>query len=168
MPELSPPPGPPPGLAPGTRALGYAGLLPQAAALGGLVAVRLIPDAWPLVPLLLTVAVAYPALILSFLGGIWWGIALRIGGSAQVRLGAAAVGPSLVALALVIGLGLTERFDWALIALGSALLLTLPVDRRLERRGLVPPGWLRFRTVLSGGLGGLTIAAGMLLALAAR
>jgi hypothetical protein len=133
-------------------ALGFAGLLPQAAAAllaglgyssGGMI------------------ALGYGALILSFLGGMWWGFAmfLRLG---QPLLVALAVVPSLVAGAI---LALASvHLPIALVVLGSAILLTLPVDRSLVARGIAPANWMRLRVPLSVGLGALTIAAGALAA----
>ena len=46
---------------------------------------------------------------------------------------------------------------------GSAVALTLLVDRRLVASGDTPVGWMRLRVPLSLGLGGLTILAGVLL-----
>lgn len=132
--------------------LGFAGLLPQGAAallaglgyfFGGVV------------------AVGYGALILSFLGGMWWGLAMypRVGQGVLVTL---AVVPSLVAGALVAFAFV--HLPSALVALGSALLLTLPVDRWLTTRGFAPSNWMSLRIPLSVGLGALTIIAGVLAA----
>jgi hypothetical protein len=134
--------------------LGYAGLLPQAAAVS-LMAVHP-PGAWTLP---LAVAYIYASLILSFLGGIWWGFAMRRS-EGQGGLAALSVLPSLVPLAI---LPLAIRaWSWGLVLLGSAILLTLLVDRHLQRTGDAPPNWLRLRAPLSLGLGGLTILAGYL------
>lgn len=133
-------------------ALGFAGLLPQVAAAllaglgyfsGG------------------AIAVGYAALILSFLGGMWWGLAmfLRLGQGVLVAL---AVVPSLVAGALAAFAFV--HLPSALVALGSAILLTLPVDRWLTTRGLAPSNWMALRIPLSVGLGTLTIIAGLLAA----
>lgn len=133
-------------------ALGFAGLLPQigAAALawldiydGGLV------------------AIAYGALILSFLGGMWWGLAMfrRLGQSLLVTL---AVVPSLVAGAILALAAV--HLPLGLAAMGSAILLTLPVDRWLVAQGAAPANWMRLRVPLSLGLGVLTIATGVIVA----
>lgn len=147
-------------------ALGLAGLLPQGAAVlltayGG-------PD-WSAYGVEL--AFGYGSLILSFLGGIWWGFAMRrrVG---QARLAALSVVPSLFAAALLVerlvaskaGIE-SERYNlWTLAALGAGILATLPVDARLKATGDVPAGWFRFRAVLSLGLGLMTIAAGAIYA----
>jgi hypothetical protein len=133
-------------------ALGFAGLLPQGAAAlvaglgyfsGGVV------------------ALAYAALILSFLGGMWWGFAMftRV---AQPVLVTLAVVPSLVAGA-ILALAAVD-LPIGLVAMGCAILLTLPVDRALVARGIAPANWMRLRIPLSVGLGALTIVAGALAA----
>ena len=133
--------------------LGFAGLLPQFAAV-------------PLIALggrtlALPVALAYPMIILSFLGGIWWGFAMRRT-ERQGGLAAVAVLPSLVAMALVALYAATVRVEWTLVGTGIALLLTLLVDRHLVAAGDAPADWMRLRVPLSVGLGGLTIVAGWL------
>lgn len=143
-------------VAPEARLLGYAGLLPQVAA------VIMLAGGSPIVASLgAMLAFGYGALILSFLGGIWWGFAVKraVG---QTPLLVAAVLPSLVALAL--GIGATVRGDTgrSLVGLGLAILLTLMVDRRLAESGEAPVGWMALRVPLSVGLGVLTIVAGVL------
>jgi hypothetical protein len=137
--------------------LGFAGLLPQIAAvltlLGNDPATR-----FPALGL----AYAYAALILSFLGGLWWGIAAKSDGVPR-WVWVAAVAPSLVALASawpwMVGL------EWpgpSLIVLGFALIAALGVDIALVRLRLAPSGWMALRAPLSLGLGALTIAAALL------
>jgi len=144
-------------------ALGFAGLLPAFAA-ACLIAVGR-GEA-------VVVAFLYPALILSFLGGIWWGFAMRRT-HRQAGLALLAVVPSLVAAALLI-VGLLAVVvpvapvasgavaGWSLVLLGVAVILTLPVDRHLVRTGEAPAGWMRLRVPLSLGLGGLTIVSAVL------
>ncbi len=151
------PPAPPPAVARTAMALGFAGLLPPMLAvallLGG------IPAAAP-------AAFGYALLILSFLGGIWWGFAMRhADDSPQGRLALLAVVPSLVAFAILLAASAFDRPDWGMVATGSAILLTLPVDRALVRRGDAPTDWMRLRVPLSVGLGALTILAGALSAM---
>lgn len=135
------------------RLLGFAGLLPSAGALA------LILAGWVEAA---AIAAFYPLLILSFLGGIWWGFAMRAG-AGQPALVAVAVMPSLVALALAFGILLSGGSGWSLVAIGIALMLTLPVDRWLVRRALAPADWMRLRVPLSTGLATLTILAGALI-----
>ncbi|WP_445191025.1 DUF3429 domain-containing protein [Sphingomonas sp. Tas61C01] len=133
--------------------LGFAGLAPQFAAVTMIALGRS--------DLALPVAVAYPLIILSFLGGIWWGFAVRRRES-QASLAALAVVPSLVAMGLLAMATITGRFGLLLIGTGVALLMTLIVDRHLARSGDAPADWLRLRVPLSVGLGGLTIVAGFM------
>ena len=146
-------------LAPATRLLGYAGLLPQVLAV--LFELPIGPRWWReaavVAPML---ALFYGAVILSFLGGIWWGFATGRRGGSQARLATIAVVPSLVAFALLIAAPFV--FDWALVGLGSAILLTLLVDRHLVSTGEAPQGWLQLRVPLSAGLGALTILVAIL------
>lgn len=141
-------------------ALGLAGLLPQVAAVLAAGWGRWSGMSGPLASGAIA-GVVYALVILSFLGGIWWGFAMRRD-AGQGPPAAAAVGPSLAAIALlavtmfVIGLG------WGLVAIGSVLILTLPLDRALVRSGDAPANWMRLRVPLSFGLGGLTILLGVL------
>lgn len=140
------------------RILGFAGLLPQCLA----VAVLLIggPE---LRFTALSIAYAYAALIFSFLGGLWWGLAALGGARTPAWVWAAAVGPSLLALA--------TAWPWAtggtwpgpsLVSLGLAIGLSLVVDLRLRAAGVTPDGWLALRIPLSLGLGALTVVAGLI------
>lgn len=133
------------------RLLGFAGLLPQLVFVGALLIRSDV--GWQVL------AFSYAALILSFLGGIWWGFAVRRQGP-QTGLLLLAIAPSLVALALVFLAMLWLSLDWPLVLLGSALPLTLLVDRHLVRTGEAPAGWMGLRVPLSLGLGVLTILAG--------
>jgi hypothetical protein len=113
-----------------------------------------------------SLALIYGGLILSFLGGIWWSYAVRRG-ERQGRLLVLAVVPSLVALGAIIAVaaGLPGApSGWPAVVLGSAIILTLPVDRHLATTGEAPAGWMRLRVPLSLGLGALTILAGVLVA----
>lgn len=140
------------------RWLGVAGLLPQLA----VVAMQIGGDpGWVFSAQAL--GFAYAALILSFLGGLWWGLAAASAGRAPVWLWIASVVPSLVALA--------SAWPWAagktwpgpsLVALGVSIVATLAVDRALVRARLAPDWWMQLRVPLSLGLGGLTIASGLL------
>lgn len=139
------------------RWLGLAGLLPQ---LAWVVVLYTGPAQWR--EAALAMAFAYAALILSFLGGMWWGIAAAAP-AAQRRqalgwLWVAAVLPSLVALACF----LPWALGWAwpepsLVMLAGALLVSLGVDARLG--ALAPRWWMGLRVPLSLGLGVLTAAA---------
>ena len=139
------------------RSLGYAGLLPQIAVVVALLLGD--PEAHFSA---LALGYAYAALILSYVGGLWWGLAAR----AQQPPGwiwIASVLPSLIALATAWPwmVGLTWPRP-SLIALGIALAATLAVDRRLDRMGIAPSGWMALRTPLSLGLAALTLVAASL------
>lgn len=141
---------------PPAKLLGLAGLLPQLAAA---LLVALGPLDWRFTALAL--AFAYAALILSFLGGLWWGLAAA---ARQVPdwIYWAAVAPSLFALATCIPWSIGT--DWpgpSLIALGLAILVSLFVDMRLDRMGIAPRWWLGLRLPLSLGLGSLSMIAGI-------
>lgn len=142
------------GVGPVARALGFAGLLPQAAAVGIVVVGTDRFNEFGIAG-----AYVYASLILSFLGGIWWGFAMRHEAS-QARLVALAILPSLIPLAILP----TFMLSWwlPLALLGAAVLLTLLVDRHLVSIGEAPEGWMGLRVPLSVGLGGLTIATGLL------
>lgn len=115
--------------------LGYAGLVPFVAGALLVWAVRLDVNAY--VALALS---AYAAVIVSFLGGIHWGIGLRDGTPSSFTWG---VVPSLVAWVAVV------MPPYAgLVVHGVMLLACYAVDRRVyPRHGLA--GWLTLRFRLS-------------------
>ncbi len=137
------------------RTLGYAGLLPQAAVVA---VMRFGPASWHFSAL--SLGYAYPALILSFLGGMWWGLAARQAGEPPAWVWLAAVGPSLIALATAIPWAIGAAWPGpSLVVLGTSLLVSLLVDRRLAAEGLAPIWWMSLRNPLSIGLGALTLVA---------
>lgn len=139
-----------------TATLGYAGLLPQAAA------VALIAGGSDLQWSALAAAFGYAALIFSFLGGIWWGQAV-MAPSAPGWVAGVAVAPSLIAFAAY--LPWIWGLDWpgpSLVLIGLALLASPLVDRRLAPLFGLAPEWLLLRFRLSAGLGLLTLAAAAL------
>lgn len=117
--------------------LGYAGLVPFVAGAALVWMVR--PDVHPYVALGLS---AYAALIVSFLGGIHWGIAFRESAPEPV-LFVWGVLPSLAAwIAVLMPAGA------GLVILGAMLVAGYLVDRRVyPRHGL--SGWLTLRFRLS-------------------
>lgn len=135
------------------RLLGFAGLLPHIA-----VVLILLERNSELRFSALSLGYAYAALILSFLGGIWWGLAAKAE-RAPNWLWIAAVMPSLIALASAIPWATGEPWPGpSLIIIGVALIGALGVDWQLARQGLAPDWWMRLRLPLSLGLGGLTLA----------
>ncbi|MFD1950202.1 DUF3429 domain-containing protein [Sphingomonas arantia] len=136
-------------------ALGVAGLLPQMAA----VLATVLGLDWLNAP---AMALVYGALILSFLGGSWWGIALtRAEGRWRSILLLLGIGASLIGFC-VQGLAGASPMRALLVVLGAAILSSWLVDRVLVREGMIGRWWGRLRLVLSIGLGGLTILTGVL------
>jgi uncharacterized protein DUF3429 len=129
-----------------SRALGYAGLIPFAAA--ALLAL-LGPPSWR-GPALGALA-AYGAVILSFLGAVHWGFALRApegeAPAAWPRLGLGVV-PALVAW---VALLLPLRPGLALLAAG--VVAVAAAETAAARRGFMPESYLGLRWPLSLGAG---------------
>ncbi len=145
------------GIPPIARLLGLSGLLPQL----GAVALLLSGDPQSRYSAL-AIAYAYAALILSFLGGLWWGLAARTD-SPPRWLWFASVAPSLIALVTAWPWMVGLRWPGpSLVVLGISLIAALLVDRALVRTGIAPPGWMALRVPLSLGLGVLTMLAASL------
>lgn len=105
----------------------------------------------------LALAFAYAALILSFLGALWWGLAAAQPASAPSWVWPMGILPSLVALATCVPWAIGGEWPTpSLIVLALAIAASALVDWRLDRLGLCPPGWLRLRLHLSLGLAILT------------
>lgn len=131
--------------------LGAAGLGP---ALLATVAVLCGPVEWRAAAA--TVCATYAAIILSFLGGAWWGLASRGGMPAPpAAVLVASVLPSLAAW----GALLLDRMS-GLMLLGLLFLAVLPGDAWLARGGLAPAWWLSLRVPLSLGMAVLAVVAG--------
>jgi len=135
--------------------LGYAGLLPP-----------IIGIVWRLIDpakggAANALALFYSALILSFLGGMWWGaVAARVTGAALTLWLAIAVVPTLVAL--VAGAVLFASVLSASAIVAAGLLGALLIDMALVRAGHVPMWWMKLRVPLSVGLAALTLLTGLL------
>jgi hypothetical protein len=139
--------------------LGAAGLLPPFIA----ILARLATDAeTPISGLLMPFAVSYGLLILSFLGGIWWGVAsARASEEQQASLLGLAVAPPILAAILFV---VAQVFPViATFILAIALAATLLVDRRLAQLALVPVWWMRLRMPLSLALAAMAVIVGVLL-----
>lgn len=139
------------------RLLGLAGLLPMAAllclVLGGGPEWR-----WSA----LALGWFYAALIFSFLGGLWWGLAAAAGGRAPNWLWWAGIAPSLLALTTLIPWLIGDPWPGpSLVLLGIAIGLSTLVDRRIAALGLAPRWWLALRLILSIGLGAMAILMGL-------
>ena len=126
--------------------LGAAGLLPTLAALGVLLIARR-----PEQDIAFRAAATYGAVILSFLGGAWWGLAAARGHPRDLAwwLGLAVL-PSLAAWAVVF-----VATPLSLAILSGLFLATLWVDRELARRFVAPEWWLSMRLPLSLCMAGL-------------
>lgn len=132
------------------RMLGFAGLLPQLLALL-LTATGIDPAMGAII------ALAYAVLIVSFLGGIWWGFAMR-NRERQPQMTFLAVAPTLTAFALVLARLMGFPSDLTLVAIAIVLMLTLLIDRMFVEDAIAPPGWMGLRVPLSLGLALLTFA----------
>ena len=132
-------------------AFGLGGLLPQAICLA--LVVQGGPERW----IALAAACFYAAIILSFLGGMWWMAGLLSGLRAGWVYGLAIV-PSLIGWAAL--LPWSAGWNWpgpSLVVLALALLASPLVDRTLARHVAFPAGWLRLRVIMTSGLGFLTL-----------
>ena len=131
--------------------LGIAGLIPfWALSLGLLLKV----PAFVSTQQMATALAAYGAIILSFLGGIRWGLAMTTAGTSTDYF--FAVVPSVIGWALVLA-----PDPWRLAALGIALLGLGPADLRLIYAGTAPFWFGRLRIILSSGAGSAMIFAAM-------
>jgi hypothetical protein len=147
---------PPATLPRAARLLGLAGLLPSIAMVAVL---ALLPDyaGWAA-----TIGLAYGAVIASFVGGTWWGLAARAD-RAEPRLLVLAVLPSLTAWPALLVPPAT-----GLLVLALVFLTLLPTDRRLVAEGIAPPWWMSLRTPLSLGMAALHLAGALLVAIGLR
>ncbi len=132
-------------------ALGLAGLIPFVAGAGWLLLA-------PAEPMAVRALAAYAATIVSFLGGIHWGLVMaRAGGAAAGAQLVWGVVPSLIAWP-----ALLLPAAWSLALLAAALVLCFMVDRR-SYPGLGLAAWLPLRALLSA-VAALSCAAGAALA----
>ena len=135
--------------------LGAAGLLPfWGLALG----VGLAPLGGTSAPSLATALASYGAVIVSFLGGIRWGLATRADQRAAAAHYGLAVVPSMLAWA-----ALALPPAWSLAALGLLALVLGPLDTRLVGAALAPAWYGRLRLILSCGAGAALLLGAILL-----
>lgn len=139
-------------LPPAVVRLGLAGILPQL----GCLSLVLLPGGWSGVGL--AAGCFYAALILSFLGGMWWMQALvhRVTTPGPYLV---AVVPSLAGWAALVPWAL----GWAwpgpsLLGLGVLLLVSPLVDWFLAETLPLPRMWMLLRLAMAAGLGSLTLA----------
>ena len=136
-------------LPPAVRLLGLSGILPQLACIG----YALVFEA----SFAGQAGLAYAAVILSFLGGLWWMAALLSDLRDPIPY-VVAVLPSLIGW----GAMLWPAGGLWLVAL--CLLASPLVDIRLARRIALPKGWLRLRWQMASGLGLTTLTLATLTA----
>jgi len=137
------------------RVLGPAGLLPQ------IICIALVLfSPWPIAA---TIAgLSYAALILSFLGGMWWMAGVLIGSRAWWFF-AMAVLPSLLGWGAIVASLFGDYWtDIGLAIVGVSLLLSPLGDRVVGGIVQVPRGWMVLRIIMAVGLGGLTLALAVL------
>lgn len=104
----------------------------------------------------------YAALIFSFLGGLWWGLAAAASDRAPAWLWLVSVLPSLAALATLTPWLIGSPWPGpSLVWLGLMLLASPLVDRRIAAAGLAPDWWMPLRLTLSAGLGLTAIVMGL-------
>ena len=143
------------------RLLGLSGLLPQWACLAVLVAG---PEGWHYWAI--SIAAIYAAAILSFLGGMWWGLAASASFRSRVPafVWFAAVTPTLVAVAAMLPWIFGYSFPGpSLWAMGGGIGLSVAIDAWLRRTlADVPQWWLALRIPLSTGLSVATMACAWL------
>ena len=127
--------------------LGLAGLTPFLA--GSYAALAYTDDTGRLALLALA---AYGAIILAFLGGVHWGVAMQAAAGQSVRIQrlrfALSVVPSLIGWGalLVVFVGLPKT---GLILLIAGFAATTVTEARGARAGLIPAGYMGLRWVLS-------------------
>jgi hypothetical protein len=134
------------------RLLGLAGLIPTVAMITGLL---LLPD-WR--EQIAKAGLAYGAVIASFVGGAWWGLAARAEVVAP-RLLVLSVLPSLMAWPALLAPPAT-----GLLLLAVVFASLLPTDRRLVAEGIAPAWWMDLRRPLSWGMAVLHLASAGILA----
>jgi hypothetical protein len=122
--------------------LGFAGLIPPV----GLTAVALL-DLGLFAPSTPGFVLTYAAVILSFLGGTWWGFVSRSDRPGWTLLGISVL-PALAGWAAIFSF----QPPMALFALAIALIAALAVDGHLSQRRLAPRWWMLLRLPLSLGL----------------
>ncbi len=109
----------------------------------------------------------YGAIILGFLGGVRWGVAMQAQTTPPGRVLILAVLPSVLGFgAVFVHWSMGEVWGWALIILG--LLAQLAWDRAAVSSAVLPAWYGRLRILLTGGasLAGLALIAIYLAAIA--
>lgn len=139
------------------RLLGLSGVLPQIFCLAAALTVPRSPDMSGPAAL----GLAYAALILSFLGGLWWMAALQQGVT-RIWPYLAAVLPSLLGWLVLFPLAIGfDGVGTGLFLVGVLLLCSPLVDRALARIIPMPAGWITLRMMMATGLGVSTLLLAM-------
>lgn len=133
--------------------LGFAGLIPPMV----LTAVALL-DLGLFAPSTPGFVLTYAAVILSFLGGSWWGFVCKVERPNWALLGIAVL-PALAGWAAIFSF----QPPTALFALAGGLIVTLAFDALLVRGRLAPRWWMRLRAPLSFGLASCCLLSGWVL-----
>lgn len=89
--------------------------------------------------------IAYAAMILSFLGGVHWGQAIPSNNRKQISF---AMLPTIISLALFV-LYAMQFYFIALIGTAIMFWVTFEADKKLMPVEHIPPGYFRFRAVLT-------------------
>ena len=133
--------------------LGLTGILPSLAAIVAMVA-------WPAAQDVATsAALTYGAMVASFVGGTWWGLAaLKAPPEALSRYLQLAIMPTLVAWLAVL---VQPATGFAVLAV--LFIVLPPTDRRLQAAGITPGWWLAQRRPLSFAMAALQAAASLVL-----
>lgn len=118
--------------------MGLSGILPQLACIGLALSYDAVFAA--------EAGLAYAAIILSFLGGMWW-IQGLLAGSRSKAVYVIAVLPSLI------GWGAMLLPSGGLVVVALCLLASPLVDRNLLRLSTLPEGWISLRWQMASGLG---------------
>ena len=131
--------------------LGLSGLAPQALCL------LLASDGGAYRWFALAAGCTYAAIILSFLGGLWW-MAGLLSGLRKGWVYGLSVMPSLIGWAALLPWCVGWRWPGpSLVVLGLTLLASPLVDLVLGRHLPLPAGWLKLRCQMADGLGFMTL-----------
>lgn len=144
-------------VSPAARWLGLAGLLPVIAGLA--VAWLDVDNSIQLVATASTVL--YGGIILSFIGGAWWGLAAQRQDAPGWGVLSLAVAPSLYAWPSVAWAWIDAAYAGAAWLLSAGFFLVLPIDAMLVKTRIAPGWWMRLRVPLSCGMGILFFALGV-------
>lgn len=142
------------------KVLGFSGLLPVLLGVGAAV----LHPARDIQLIAAAITLLYGALILSFIGGAWWGLAVKAEKPENLRGWLIlSVLPSLYACAAVGLAWITAGYAMAGCLLAGGFIAVLLVDRSLSLRAVAPKWWLSLRQPLSSAMAllFLTLAAKM-------